>query len=175
MNSLETIFSRKSIRSFTDAPTEAEISILLKAANAAPVGRAKYEDVALTVISNRELLKKINLNAVEFFGVPDANPLYDAPVYILVSARLSGVADNVGYSNCATIVQNMALAATELGLGVCHIWGATIALSKNADLLKELKLPEGFTPCCGVILGRTDYRYTEREIPENRIQTSYIK
>ena len=103
------------------------------------------------------------------------NPLYNAPMYILVSAKLTTSEDNVGYSSCATIVENIALAAVEIGVGACHIWGATIALSHNEELIKEFNLPEGFTPCCGIILGKTDELYIEREIPENRIQTTYIK
>ncbi|MBO5160438.1 MAG: nitroreductase family protein [Lachnospiraceae bacterium] len=175
MNTLQTIFSRKSVRSFNGHLSEEELSNILRVAYASPVGRAMYENVHLTVITKEELLNKISANAAEFFKNPAMNPLYYAPMYILVSAKLAGAADNVGYSNCATIVENMALAAVELGLGACHIWGATIALSQNAELVKELNLPEGFTPCCGLILGKTDAVYEEREILENRIQTAYIK
>jgi len=175
MNTLESIFSRKSVRSFTGKPTEDELKTILKAAYASPIGRAKYENVHLTVITNQELLDKIDTNAAAFFRNPEIHPMYNAHVYIVVSAKLANPADNVGYSNCATIVENMALAAVELGLGACHIWGATAALSHNEELLKQLNLPEGFTPCCGIILGKTEEVYTEREIPENRIQTAYIR
>lgn len=175
MNTLEAINSRKSVRSFNGALTENELAIILKSAYAAPIGRAMYQNVHLTVITNKELLQKINANAIEYFKNPDINPLYDAPMYILVSAKLNSPADNVGFSNCATIVENMALAATELGIGICHIWGATIGLSQNPELIAQLGLPEGFVPCCGAILGHTDEVYTEREIPENRIETAYIK
>ena len=175
MNTLESIFSRKSVRSFTGKPTEDELKTILKAAYASPIGRAKYENVHLTVITNQELLDKIDTIAAAFFRNPEIHPMYNAPVYIVVSAKLSNPADNVGYSNCAIVVENMALAAVEMGLGACHIWGATIALSQNKELLKELNLPEGFTPCCGIILGKTEEIYTEREVPDNRIQTAYIK
>lgn len=175
MNTLEAIARRKSVRSFSGKITEKELNTILKAAYASPVGRARYENVHLTVITNRELLDRIDKNAATFFQNPAIHPLYNAPVYIVVSAKLSGPADNVGYSNCATIVENMALAAVEMGLGACHIWGATAALSHNDGLLKELSLPEGFTPCCGIVLGETEEAYTDREIPENCIQTTYIK
>ena len=174
MNTLDTIFSRKSVRSFTGPITEEELNTLLKAAYAAPVGRALYENVHLTVITKKEILDKIDANAAAVFGNPAMKPLYNAPMYILVSAKLTNPADNVGFSNCATIVENMALAAVELGLGACHIWGATMVMGKNEDLIEELNLPEGFTPCCGLIVGKTDAVYEEREIPEQRIQTNYI-
>lgn len=35
--------------------------------------------------------------------------------------------------------------------------------------MKKLNLPEGFIPCCGIILGRTDYEYIPRDIPADRI------
>lgn len=175
MNTLEAIYSRKSIRSFTGTITEQELDTILKAANASPVGRALYENIHLTVITNKDLLHRINDCAIEFFNNPTANPLYDAPVYILVSAKLASPSDNVGFSNCAIIAENMALAAVELGLGACHIWGATIALSQNDELVKELNLPDGFTPCCGIVLGKTDESYSEREIPRDRIDVDFIQ
>ena len=175
MNTLDAIFSRKSVRSFCGAPAAEELNTVLKAAYAAPVGRAMYESVHLTVITNAALIARINETGRAFFNNPAANPMCDAPVYILVSSKLSGANDNVPYSNCATIVENMVLAAVELGLGACHIWGATAALSINAELVKALNLPEGFSPCCGMILGKTEEVYAPREIPEGRIETAYIQ
>ena len=140
-----------------------------------PIGRALYDTVHITVITNEELLNKIDAGGAAYFGDPDMHPLYGAKTYIMLSAKLQPDYNNVGFSNCAIVVQNMALAAVELGLGACHIWGATVALSKNEELVKELNLPEGFTPCCGLIVGQTDEVYAERDIPEGRIQTAYIK
>lgn len=174
MNTLETIFSRKSVRSFTGPVSEEELNTLLKSAYASPVGRALYDNVHLTVITKADLLGKIDTNAAAFFQNPAMHPLYNAPMYILVSAKLANPADNVGFSNCATIVENMALAAVALGLGACHIWGATMALSRNEELVKELYLPEGFIPCCGLIVGKTDEAYTERAIPAHKIHTNFI-
>lgn len=176
MNTLEAIFKRKSVRTYKNEQIDEEkTELILKAAYAAPVGRALYENVHLTVITKKDLLEKINLNAAKFFGNSNLSPLYGAPTFILISAKLTGATDNVGFSNCACIAENIALAATELGLGACHIWGATIALGQNAELLGKMKLPDGFTPCCGVIIGNTDEIYCEKNIPENRIKTDFIK
>lgn len=175
MNTMDAIFSRKSVRSFCGAPCEAEVQIVLKAAYAAPVGRALYENVHLTVITNRELIGKINEAAIAFFGNPNMDPMHDAPVFVLVSAKLNGTNDNVGFSNCACIVENMALAAVELGLGACHIWGAVAGLNQNPELVTQLNLPEGFTPCCGMIFGKTEEVYSFRQTAEDKIATAYIK
>lgn len=178
MNTLENIYSRKSVRSYTgEQITAEELNTILKAANAAPVGMGQYENVHLTVITNAELLGKIDAAGAAMFGKPDIHPLYNAPMLIVVSAKMPAdkAMENVTYSNAAIIVQNMALAATELGVGVCHIWGATMALQNTPDLLKELQLPEGFLPCCAASLGKTEESYTEREIPMDRIAANTVK
>lgn len=177
MNTFEALYARKSVRTYTGEPiTQQELNAVLKAANAAPVGLAQYENVHLTVITNAELLHQIDRAGAAKFGKPDIHPLYNAPMLILISAKKPSDCgmDNVIYSNAAIIAQNMALAATELGIGVCHIWGATSAIGASPDILSKLALPDGFIPCCAVTLGKTEYTYFQREIPENRISTSRI-
>lgn len=163
---------RKSVRSFTGEPVSEEmLKKLLHAANAAPVGLAKYESVHLTVIQSQALLSEIEQNTARAFHASDRSFLYHAPQLILVSTAAT---DNVGYSNAAIIVQNMALAAAAEGVGACHIWGCVMALAANPELVAKLGLPEGFSPACALAVGQTDYVYTEREIPENRIGLNII-
>lgn len=177
MNTLETLYSRKSIRNFNgDGITEAELQEILKAAYAAPVGHALYDTLSLTVISNKELLEKWEKHMATVTGEPDLHPFYGAPTVILVSSVMPAAPmNNVKYSNAAIVVHNMAIAATELGVGACHIWGATGVLDGNAELIRELKVPEGMVPCCAIALGKTDEKYIIREIPDNRIKTECIK
>jgi FMN reductase (NADPH) len=179
MNTLDTIFSRKSVRSYTgEQITPEELEVILKSACAAPIGLAKYENMHLTVIQKPELLDKIDAAAAALFNNPDIHPLYKAPTLILVSSRTpdpgNKTMENVVFSNAAIVVHNMALAATELGLGACHIWGAIAVFSKNPDLTAELNLPENFIPCCAVSLGKTNETYSVREISLNRITKNEI-
>lgn len=110
------------------------------------------------------------------FGKQDMHPLYGAPVFILVSTKTPAkMMENVAFSNAAIIAHNMALEATELGIGTCYIWGAVAAITTSPDLVKELNLPEAFIPCCGIVLGKTDYKYELREIPENRISQNTVE
>lgn len=178
MNTMDTVCKRKSVRSYTGEPLTAEqLNTILIAANAAPVGMGRYEDVHLSVIKNAETLRKIDAAGAAMFGKPDIHPLYGAPLLIVVSAKMppDKTMLNVTYSNAAVIAQNMALAATELGVGACHIWGATAALANSDELCRELKLPAGFAPCCAVALGQTDSVYEPREIPLERIATDIIE
>lgn len=176
MNVLDAIKSRKSIRNFSgEQISDEQLQSILTAAQAAPVGMAAYESLILTVITNKKLLEKIDKNAQASFG-RDGDVLYGAPMLIVVSTKLTGTPrDNVAYSNAAGIVENMALEAVELGVGACHIWGAIGALNQNAELLKQLNLPEGFTPVCAVALGKTQEKYTLREIPQDRIVVNSLK
>lgn len=177
MNTLETLYSRKSIRNFNgESITDAELKEILKAAYASPVGRAMYDTLNLTVISNKEVLANWEKHMATVTGNPDLHPFYGAPTVILVSSAMPAAPmNNVNYSNAAIVVHNMALAATELGVGACHIWGATGVLNGNTELIKELNVPEGMVPCCAIALGHFDGKYELREIPEKRIKTEYVK
>lgn len=176
MNTFENLYSRRSIRTYNgENITEAELNEILKAAYAAPVGRALYDSLNITVISNRDYLDKWEDYCESITG---HRPFYGAPTVILVSSLLPSTdlkSVNVNFSNAAILVQNMAVAATELGIGSCHIWGAVRTLNDNEELIKKLNLPEGMVPCCAITLGHTDEKYELRRIPENRINTNFIK
>ena len=173
MNTLDTIFSRRSIRNFNGkAISEQELSQILKSAYAAPVGRGMYDSLSMTVVTNKALLLKWEQYMANVVGKPDLHPFYGAPTVLLISSAGEG---NVNYSNAATLVQNMALTATDLGIGACHIWGAVGVLNGNVELVKALKVPDGMTPCCAIALGHFDGEYAIRDIPENRIRTEYVK
>jgi len=176
MNTLEAIYSRRSIRNFNgEAITKNELNEILKAAYAAPVGRAMYDTLSLTVVSNKDLLDRWEKHMAKAVGNPDMHPFYGAPTVLLVSSEMPAApSNNVNYSNAAIVVQNMALAATELGVGACHIWGAVGMLNGNTELMGELNIPEGKIPCCAIALGHFDGKYELREVAENRIATNYV-
>ncbi len=177
MNTLEAIYSRKSIRNFNgEKITEEELNEILKAAYAAPVGRAMYDTLSLTVIENKESLADWEKAMASVVGDPNIHPFYGAPTVILVSSEAGDeLMSNVNYSNAATVVQNMALAATELGVGACHIWGAVGALAGNGELKAKLKVPGNMTPFCAIALGKFNEKYEVRDIPENRIKTEFVR
>ena len=176
METINALFSRKSIRNYTgEKISEDKLKEILKAAKAAPVGMGKYDTVHLTVIENPELLQDIDAAAAKMFGNPDMHPLYGAPTFVVVSAKPENeTPNNVEFSNTAIMAHNMALAAVDFGIGCCHIWGAVMALSISPDLVNRLELPDGYTPCCGIVLGGTTEQYTMRDIPENRVEVNKI-
>lgn len=164
--------TRKSVRSYTgEAVSEQTLKKILHAANVAPVGRAKYETVHLTVVKSREVLAELERNTARLFKIENHSFLYGAPELVIVS---TSTLDNVGYSNAAIIAHNMALAAVDEGVGVCHIWGCIAALAANPELIAKLGIPAGFTPACAVAVGKTDETYTERERRDDRIGINVI-
>ena len=176
MTAFENLYSRRSIRTYNgENITDTELKEILKAAYAAPVGRRRYDTLSLTVIKNKDYLARWEEATAEAFGEPGLHPFYGAPTVILISSIVNEAPqDNVNYSNAAIIAQNMTLAATELGVGSCLIWGAVRALNINPELIKELNIPEGMTPCCAVCFGHTDETFAVREVPENRIITDFF-
>ena len=176
---LNTLFKRKSVRTYNkETVSEEELKIVLKAADASPVGMKQYETLHLTIVTNNELIEKVNQEAMKNFHRVGMKPLYDAPIFILISSKLPPLpgpgGENVMYSNAAIMAHNMSLAATALNIGSCYIWGAVRAINSKEELLKEFNLPEGYVPCCAVILGKTNEVFEDKEIPD-RIAKSYIK
>lgn len=177
MTAMDMIFSRRSIRSYTgEMPTKQELDQIIKAVYASPVGMGRYDSLHVTVVKNRDYLSRLEAAAGAQLGRENYHPLYGAPVLLIFSSVFPGIpTDNSSYSNCAILSQNAALAATALGLGACHIWGAIRALNKEPQLLAELNLPEGFMPCCALTLGKTSERYKERTVQASRIMTKTME
>ena len=176
MNTKELLFSRKSVRTFTGEPiSDEDLSFIIKAAKAAPVAMGQYDNYHLTLITNKDLLTTIERAGGELFGDPDRKMLYNAPTLVVVSATVAPGAENYTYSSAAMIVHNMALAATELGVGSCDIWGCIGAAAKQPALVAKLNLPEGVTPCCAIALGKTDETFPLREVPEDRITLNVVE
>ena len=177
MNVTEAIKSRRSIRTFTGASvSDEQLQSIMLAAQAAPVGMGAYKNVNLTVIKNKALIDEIDKATQDSLNNHDRSFLYGAPTLILVSVKLAPAPYcNVGYSNAACIVENMALEAVELGVGACHIWGAVMAIAENKELVAKFSLPEGFSPVCAIAVGETEEKYEEKEIPMDRIKVNVIE
>lgn len=181
MNVFDAIVNRRSIRSYTgEPPTAEELDKILAAGNCAPIASAMFDTNHLTVITNRDLLAEIEKAFGDYVGKPDVHPLYNAPVFIIVSVQEEGDRAtkedwlNVVCSDAAIIVENMALEAVELGIGSCHIWGAVRGINADPALLAKLELPEGFRPVCGIILGKSDTPYAPREIRRDKFAKNIL-
>jgi nitroreductase len=176
MEMIKTIAMRKSTRSYkAEQISDEALNLILTAGCAAPVGMAAYNTVHLTVIQNSELLEKITEAAAKAFGNPNAKPFYGAPTIVIVSAKPNEKAPNVGIANAACIIENMSLAATDLGLGSVYLMGFLVSFSADKELLKELNLPEGFVPVSGIALGYPTEPITVEKELKQTISLNTIK
>jgi len=176
METMKAIAKRKSSRVFKEQQiTETELTTILQAANAAPVGMGKFESVKLTVIQNKALLEKIDEAAAALFQRLGTHPTFGAPTVILVSgAEMAGPMSAVPYCNAGCVIENMAITATDLGLGCCYLMGIIAAISINMALCAELKVPQGFVPCSAIALGYPTEALTERELTTGKLTMERI-
>lgn len=176
MNMIDGLLSRKSVRTYTgEAIGETDLQTILKAGMASPIGMKQYDTVHITVISNTDLLAEIETESGKLMGRPEMKCFHGAPMYILVSAKVNPMMPTVAYSNASMVCENMLLAAVELGIGGCCVWGPVIALKQMPELISKLRIPDGFVPAAGIVLGKTNETYKPRDIPMDRIAVTEIK
>ena len=144
---LDNIFSRKSVRAYTDQPVSPEqVETLLRAAMAAPSGR-NLQPWRFVVVTRQELKDQL---AVGFNKM-----IARAPVAIVVCGQTTDAQGNPNHNwtaDCAAATENLLLAAEALGLGA--VWTACYPYEERMSPAREaLGLPDDVTPYCIVPVG----------------------
>jgi nitroreductase len=150
METFEALFTRRSIRKYTDKAVEDEkIQEILKAAMYAPSAR-NTQPWQFLVISEKGMLNKIKQVH------PYASMLAEAPLAVLVCGDKTYEPDeNYLNTNCSAATQNLLLAAHALGLG--GVWLGVFPRKERMDALTNLfGLPENITPISLVAIGYPD-------------------
>ncbi len=172
---LELLRRRQSCRRFARTAVEEEaIQKLLLAANGAPVGSNRNEDLHITVVTDRAALDELafamkrrmedaavmQLLTEKLPGGRSAaqrgvDPFYGAPVVFFVSHRVQTLQPGIEFSNVMSVAMAMHLEATALGLGSVFIWGVLEAMRMypEADRSAVLRLPKDFQPLLGLAAG----------------------
>lgn len=178
MNTFEVIATRRSTRKYLPAQVEKEkIELLLKSAYAAPVGHNSYKDLHITVIQNQNLLKKTAEYCGKAFGNEKYNPFYNAPTLIIVSAKPKEDGQLVYIADVGCVMENMQLAATELGLGCVYLWAMLNRIPQYPELIEALNLPNGFKAISALAVGYPEIPLATRslgDIPDNKITTEFV-
>lgn len=174
MDTLKAIWTRKSTRSYKpEQIPEDVLQTILKAGCAAPIAMARYDSLHITVVQNQDLLDRINAATAEMIfktmGV-GKNTDFGAKTLIFVSSTPIHRA-GTEYTNVGIVVENMVLAATDLGIDSVILGGAPGAVAQDAELMKALKIPEGYTPLLGVVFG---YGAEETPVKEHTIAITRI-
>lgn len=173
MEALEAIAKRTSVRAYTSEPvTEEELDKILAAGMAAPVASNGYKGLHISVIQEAAMLDDVTaaVNAlVEKILGRKVDKSFGAPVMIIVSSTQSKV-PGIENANAATVLENMAIAATALGLGSIVWGGAAGAIAQDPALAARAGIPEGFTPVLALSLGHATQ---EQEPRKHEISVSY--
>lgn len=147
MDLLEAIFTRRSIRRYSDQPIEkAKVDKILRAAMYAPsaVNKQPWHFIVFKNIATKQKIMEIHKNSAM---------LKDSPVAILIcyDERLQHD-DGYGVIDCSTATQNMLLAAHALGLGACWV-GIHPRLNRIEALINIFKLPKHILPFSIIAIG----------------------
>jgi nitroreductase len=146
MDALDMLFTRRSVRRYTDKPvSDQAIETILRAAMQAPsaVNRQPWHFV---VIDDRKLLDRI----------PGFHPyssfLREAPVAIVVCGdqERDGLDASYWVQGCSAATENLLLAAHAEGLGACWLCAPLFA---SETVNRALDLPQSWEPRAFLALG----------------------
>ena len=178
MDVIETIYARRSVRSYQNRPVETEkIVTLLKAAMAAPTA-VNAQPWEFVVTDDEEQLAQVK-EACVFAR-------YNAPVAIVICGNmklaLKGKDKELWVQDCSAAMENILLAATSLGLG--SVWIGIYPVEPRVRALKEIfDMPEHVIPMSIAYIGypaeekepRTQYNekriYWQKYDPERKYRT----
>ncbi len=150
MDALQAIFTRRSIRKYTDEPvTPQEEETLLRAAMIAP-NTVNKRNWAFVVVRDPETMKKLS-DAIS----PDGPALPKTPMAVIVCGDLSltlrGV-EEYWIQDCSLAAGNLLTAAHAMGLGA--VWyGCHPQWNKVSAVSKLLELPRHIVPLCVIGVG----------------------
>jgi len=150
MNTLDCIFSRRSIRKYINKPIEKEkIDLLLYAGFCSPTAN-NYQEWNFLAINDTTVLNDLSLI------LEHGKMLNKATLAILVCAD-NNLQNNEGYQaiDCAASTQNILLTAHELGLGA--VWlGIFPRKERILNIKKYFNLPQNINPITLIAIGYPD-------------------
>lgn len=168
MELLEALHTRRSIRKYTDKPVSDEnIETILQAAMTAP-SAGNQQPWQFIIITDRAILDK--LASVH----PYVGMLKDASLAVLVCGDLS-LEKFAGYwvIDCSAAIQNLLLAAHDLGLGA--VWTGLHPMQERVEAVSDLfNLPDHVVPHSLIPIGHTEMsskyqnRYKEERVHHNK-------
>jgi len=165
MDALTCIFTRRSIRKYTDQPvSDATVRTLLEAAMAAPSARNE-QPWEFIVIRDKKILRQVP----EFH--PFAKHIPEAPAAIVVCGNTKLEAHKGLWAlDCSNAAMNMLLAAHSMGLGA--VWTTLYPYEERmAGMKKLLQIPEHIIPLVIVPVG---YPAEKKEPAKDRFNPARI-
>ena len=173
MNTLDAIKARRSVRGFTDRQvSDADLEAILFAGGQAAVGGADFKSLKLYAVQDPALLKAIDESSAKMR--PGSHPLYGAPTLVVLASSKS-ILENIEFTNAGCVIQNMMVAAADLGVDSIYLWMSMYGINNDPELVKRLGFPEGFT-CVGTMaLGYAAREFPKVRADEQRIEVTFIR
>ena len=173
MNTLDAIKARRSVRAFTDRQIgDADLDAILFAGGQAAVGGADFKSLKLYAVQDPELLKTIDEASAK--RRPGSHPLYGAPTLVVLASKES-ILPSIEFTNAGCVIENMMLAATDLGIDSIYLWMSMYGINDDPDIIAKLGFPEGYT-CVGTMaLGYAAKEFPKLKADEQRIEVTYIR
>lgn len=156
MNTIKAIMSRKSVRSYKPAQIRNDdLEVILHSGMAAPVGSNAYDSLHITVVQNQIVFQEINDAVAELMYKITGRQVeknFGAPTMIFVSSK-PAMMSGIEYANAACVLENMAIAATSLGIDNIIWGGAALAVAQSKELSEKLQIPKEYNPMLCISLG----------------------
>ena len=175
METIQSILSRKSTRAYkSEQIPEKMLEIILNAGMAAPVGSGAYDSLHLTVVQDQSLFPVINQAVTDLIFKMSGKRMdknFGAPTMIFVSSKPVAM-PGLEYANAACVLENMAIAATSLGIDNIIWGGAAVAVSQSAELTAKLGIPSEFKPVLCISFG---YSKENEEPKKHNITVNKVK
>jgi nitroreductase len=187
---LDNIYSRRSVRNFTDEIVPEDIiGEILRAGSYAPSG-CNCQPWRFVIISNsamvKRLGKKVGQLLVKYEKPPSTTPacgvwadlaqnpemdfFYGAPLLVLIFQSRDG---RTPVRDCSLAAENMMLAAGSLGLGSCWA-GAGHILSLDREFLEEIKAPADHKLVAPLIFGYSAEKNLEAPARKDDVILNWI-
>jgi nitroreductase len=146
MDTIEAIFTRRSVRHYTNQPIDEEdIHLLLKAGMQSPTA-GNAQPCHFVLVKDHALLERIPEFHTSAAFVPNA------PLGILICADTIIAKPNRWLLDCSTAAQSILLAAHARQLGAC--WLGIEPVPERINGFRQLfNLPEHIAPVCMITVG----------------------
>lgn len=158
---LKVIASRFSCRQFTDQPpTDEQLQAIAKAAVAAPSGMNR-QAWRVIVVKNKDFIREMDDEGMRIISEMEDKSIYTRMMsrggtlfYNAPSLFMIPIEPGTGL-DCGILCENIALAATSLGLGslICGLAGIPLSGAKAQEFKHRLGFPAGYEFGIAVLVG----------------------
>jgi nitroreductase len=170
---LSTIRSRFTAREYTGAPIDQDALDAVLLAGAQSPSAYNKQPWQIIAVTNPDLVRRLEAAGIDYMRTQSemvstleriesrgGKLFYNAPAIIIIAVDQSTSAKDIGSAvrDCGIVVENMALAASSLGLGNCICGLAQLPLLGNGgdDFKRELQFKEGYDFGCALLLGESN-------------------